>query len=103
VESLPLGAIMPSAVETNLSNPAAVKSAVTNVCLRLGAKDEDVALLLPDPVIRVFVQHFEDFPRSAEEAIPMLRWKLKKSVRLKSTKPCCPTCARRRARTVWTW
>jgi type IV pilus assembly protein PilM len=80
VEGLPLGAIVPSAVETNLTNPAAVKSAVTNVCLRLGAKDEDVALLLPDPVIRVFVQHFDDFPRSAEEAIPMLRWKLKKSV-----------------------
>jgi type IV pilus assembly protein PilM len=28
----------------------------------------------------VFVQHFEDFPRTSEEAIPMLRWKLKKSV-----------------------
>src|SRR5271157_713196 len=80
VENLPPGAITPSAVEANLTNPAAVKSAVTNVCLRLGAKDEDVALLLPDPVIRVFVQHFEDFPRSSEEAIPMLRWKLKKSV-----------------------
>jgi type IV pilus assembly protein PilM len=36
--------------------------------------------LVPDPVIRVFVQHFEDFPRSADEAVPMLRWKLKKSV-----------------------
>ena len=80
VENLPPGTITPSAVETNLTNPAAVKSAVTNVCLRLGAKDDDVALLLPDPVIRVFVQHFEDFPRSAEEALPMLRWKLKKSV-----------------------
>src|SRR5208283_144519 len=51
VENLPPGAITPSAVETNLTNPAAVKSAVTNVCLRLG-----------------------------EEALPMLRWKLKKSV-----------------------
>jgi len=80
LEGLPLGAIAPSAVEANLSNPAAVKAAVSNVCLRLSAKDEDVALLLPDPVIRVFVQHFDDFPRSAEEAIPMLRWKLKKSV-----------------------
>ena len=80
VENLPQGAIAPSAVETNLTNPAAVKSAVTNICLRLGAKDEDVALIVPDPVIRVFVQHFEDFPRSADEAIPMLRWKLKKSV-----------------------
>src|SRR6266705_3746717 len=37
-------------------------------------------MIVPDTVIRVFVQHFEDFPRSAAEAVPMLRWKLKKSV-----------------------
>ena len=43
-------------------------------------KTKSVALILPDPVIRVFVQHFDDFPRSTEEAEPMLRWKLKKSV-----------------------
>ena len=81
VEHLPPGAVVPSAIETNLVNLAAVKSAVSSVCLKLGTKgDEDAALILPDPVIRVFVQHFDDFPRSAEEAIPMLRWKLKKSV-----------------------
>src|SRR5262245_65609582 len=50
------------------------------VCDRLNAKGEDTTLLLPDTVIRVFVQHFDQFPRSAKEAIPMLRWKLKKSV-----------------------
>jgi type IV pilus assembly protein PilM len=80
VESLPQGAIVASAIETNLLNPSAVKSAINNVCLRLDAKDEDATLILPDPVIRVFVQHFDEFPRSAPEAIPMLRWKLKKSV-----------------------
>jgi type IV pilus assembly protein PilM len=80
VELLPPGALLPSAVETNVVNPAAVKAAVSSVCQRLRAKEEDVALVLPDTVIRVFVQHFEDFPRTAEEAIPMLRWKLKKSV-----------------------
>jgi type IV pilus assembly protein PilM len=80
VESLPTGALVPSAIETNLINPTAVKTAVYGVCARLGAKEEDAALLLPDPVIRVFVQHFDDFPRSTAEAIPMLRWKLKKSV-----------------------
>ncbi len=80
VESLPPGAIVPSAVEINLVNSAAVKAAVSKACHRLRSRDEDVALVLPDPVIRVFVQHFEDFPRTAEEAIPMLRWKLKKSV-----------------------
>jgi type IV pilus assembly protein PilM len=80
VEPLPAGALIPSAIETNLMNPAAVKAAVNGICGTLNAKDEDTALLIPDPVIRVFVQHFDDFPRSADEAIPMLRWKLKKSV-----------------------
>ena len=80
VESLPAGALIPSAVETNIVNSAAVKAAVANVCDRLRARDEDVAMILPDTVIRVFVQHFEEFPRSAAEAEPMLRWKLKKSV-----------------------
>ena len=80
VEDLPTGALMPSAVETNIVAPVVVKSAIAGLMARLRAKDEDVALLVPDPVIRVFVQHFEQFPRSPQEAEPMLRWKLKKSV-----------------------
>ena len=80
VEALPAGAVLPSAVETNIANSAAVRGAVSTVVERLRARDEDVALLVPDPVIRVFVQHFDDFPRSPQEATPMLRWKLKKSV-----------------------
>lgn len=80
VEPLPPRAIVPSAVESNIGNAAAVKLAVSNACVRLRAKEEDVALILPDPVIRVFVQHFDEFPRSTSEAEPMLRWKLKKSV-----------------------
>ncbi len=80
VEALPPGALVPSAVEANVVNPAALKSAIAGVLSRLRAKEEDVALLLPDPVIRVFVQHFDEFPRAPQEAEPMLRWKLKKSV-----------------------
>jgi type IV pilus assembly protein PilM len=80
IQGLPKGAVNPSAVESNLANAPAVKDAVKTVCDRLGASNEDAALLVPDPVIRVFVQHFDEFPRRAEEAIPMLRWKLKKSV-----------------------
>src|SRR5439155_459493 len=80
VETLPAGALIPSAVETNIVNTAAVKAAVGNVSDRLRGSDEDVAMILPDTVIRVFVQHFEDFPRSKADAEPMLRWKLKKSV-----------------------
>src|SRR5258708_17700130 len=80
VEVVPMGAMVASAVETNIVNAAAVKSATASAINRLRGKDEDVAMILPDPVIRVFVQDFEEFPRSPQEAIPMLRWKLKKSV-----------------------
>jgi type IV pilus assembly protein PilM len=80
VEPLPPGSIAPSAVETNIINLVAVKTAFEGVCTRLRARNEEAAILLPDPVIRVFVQHFDEFPRSPQEAIPMLKWKLKKSV-----------------------
>jgi type IV pilus assembly protein PilM len=80
IEDLPNGALVPSAVETNIADPNAVKGAIASVFSRLRAKDEEIALIVPDPVIRVFVQHFDQFPRSPQEAEPMLRWKLKKSV-----------------------
>jgi type IV pilus assembly protein PilM len=80
VESLPPAALVPSAVDGNVTNPSALKAAMAEIVGRLRAKDQDVALILPDPVIRVFVQHFDEFPRSPQEAIPMLRWKLKKSI-----------------------
>jgi len=80
IENLPNGAIVPSAVETNIVDTISVKGAISGVLSRLRAKDEEIALIVPDPVIRVFVQHFDQFPRSPQEAEPMLRWKLKKSV-----------------------
>ncbi len=80
IEALPNGALMPSAVEANIADASSVRSAIAAVMSKLRAKEEDVTLLVPDPVIRVFVQHFEQFPRSPQEAEPMLRWKLKKSV-----------------------
>ena len=80
VEPIPPGALIPSSVEANVVNLTALNNAFSKVVGQLRAKGQDAALFLPDPVIRVFVQHFEEFPRSSEEAVPMLRWKLKKSV-----------------------
>src|SRR5258708_12746523 len=79
-EGLPPGSILTTAAESNLIHPDEVRAAVGRVFSRLRAKDEEVALLVPDAVIRVFVLHFDVFPRKPEEAIPMLRWRLKKSV-----------------------
>jgi hypothetical protein len=80
VEPLAPGALLASPVEANLADVPALRTALTKACSKLQVKDQPVTLLLPDPVIRVFVQHFDDFPRAHREALPMLRWKLRKSI-----------------------
>jgi type IV pilus assembly protein PilM len=80
VVDLGRGAITPSAVEANLTQADDVRAAFTKAVGQLSSGVQEVALLIPDPVIRVFVVHFDSFPRDPDEAVPMLRWKLKKSV-----------------------
>jgi len=80
LEPLPEGAVAPSPVELNLADAGAVTARLQSVLGRLAARPGDAALLLPDQVVRVFLLHFETFPRRAEEAVPLLRWRLKKSV-----------------------
>jgi hypothetical protein len=80
VEALQAGSIVPSAVETNIKDSTAAHSAMARVCSRLKTSDETAALLLPDPVVRAFMQRFDEFPSSHKDAVAFLRWKLKKSV-----------------------
>jgi type IV pilus assembly protein PilM len=80
LESLPVGAVMASTVETNVTQPDAVRSALRRVFGRVPASGEQVALLIPDPCVRVFILPFDNLPRRYDEALPLLRWRLKKSV-----------------------
>lgn len=80
VEPLQAGALMPSPVETNVAQPEALRQTLQRVFSRTGSLSGPVALLVPDAVVRVFILPFEDLPRRAEDALPLLRWRLKKSV-----------------------
>ena len=80
VEPVPFGAIVPSPVEVNVAQPDAVRGALRRVFSRIPGHGSDLTLLVPDPVIRVFIMPFETFPRRGDEALPLLRWRLKKSV-----------------------
>lgn len=84
-EKLAPGMIVPSAVDANIIDPAGVREAMIRACRKIHADREHAALLLPDSVIRIFVQHFDNFPRSAAESIPLLRWRMKKSVPFEMT------------------
>ena len=79
-ESLPPGALRPSAAQPNLGNAEAVKQAVARVAERVRAASHETALILPDTVVRIFLLGFESFPRKEAEATPLLRWRLRKSV-----------------------
>jgi type IV pilus assembly protein PilM len=80
VESLPAGAVMPSTVETNVTQPDAVRSALRRILARVPDRGVPVALLVPDPVVRVIILPFDSLPRKTGDALPLLRWRLKKSV-----------------------
>lgn len=80
VEGLPTGSVMPSPVENNIAQPDAVRTALRRVFNRIPARGVPVAVLVPDPVVRVFILPFENVPRRADEALALLRWRLKKSV-----------------------
>jgi len=79
-EELPPGAIVPSPVELNIADPAAVGNAIDKVIARINAQGSEFALILPDEVVRVFLLQFESFPKRAAEAAPLLRFRLRKSV-----------------------
>jgi len=80
MEALPAGAVMPATLETNVVQPEAVRSALRKIFGRVPVHGGHVALLVPDLVVRVFILPFDSLPRRAREALPLLRWRLKKSV-----------------------
>jgi type IV pilus assembly protein PilM len=79
-EALPEGTVVASPVEPNVTDAAAVAGALERVLTRIGAQGPEVALILPDEVVRVFLLQFESFPRRSDEAVPLLRFRLRKSV-----------------------
>ena len=79
-EAIEAGVLNPSPVDTNVVNGESLRNSLRKVLTRVAPRGEPVALLLPDPVVRVFILPFETLPRNAAEALPILRWRLKKSV-----------------------
>jgi type IV pilus assembly protein PilM len=80
IEPLPPGAVLASPVDTNVVQPEAVRSVLRKVFNRVPTHGSPLALLIPDPVVRVFILPFDMLPRRADEARSLLRWRLKKSV-----------------------
>jgi type IV pilus assembly protein PilM len=79
-EPLQAGALIPGIHEANLHNPEAVAAAIRAALGQVSPRTRAVTLIVPDPVVRVFVLEFDSLPGKAEEANSVLRFRLRKMV-----------------------
>ena len=77
---LPAGALVPGIAEANIKAPDAVAEALRAALDQIEPKKHSVSLILPDTTARVFVLDFDSLPAKLEEAIPVLRFRLRKMV-----------------------
>jgi type IV pilus assembly protein PilM len=79
-EPLPAGALVPGIGEPNLRAPELVANAIRAALGQVSPRTRAITLILPDTVVRVFFLDFDSLPAKAAEAIPVLRFRLRKMV-----------------------
>jgi type IV pilus assembly protein PilM len=79
-EPLPPNALVPEIAERNLRSPEVVANAIRTAVGQVSPRTRSVAVVLPDILVRVFVLDFDSLPVRADEAIPVLRFRLRKMV-----------------------
>ncbi len=77
---LPAGALVPGIEEPNLREPEAVAAAIRSALDELSPRTRAVTVVLPDTLIRVFVLDFDSLPAKPAEAVPVVRFRLRKMV-----------------------
>jgi len=77
---LPAGALVPGVAEANFRNQEAIVEAIRTALGQLAPKSRALTLILPDTAVRVFVLDFDTLPEKPAEAVPVLRFRLRKMV-----------------------
>jgi type IV pilus assembly protein PilM len=73
-------AIAPGLLESNVVDPHAVSAAIRMALGQVSPRTRSVTVVVPDSAVRVFVLDFDTLPARADEALPVLRFRLRKSV-----------------------
>ena len=77
---LPPGALIPGIEEPNLRASEAVAAAIRSALDEISPRSRAVTVVLPDTVVRVFVLEFDSLPAKPAEALPVVRFRLRKMV-----------------------
>jgi type IV pilus assembly protein PilM len=79
-EPLRPGLIVPSISEANMPSPETVSAAIRSALRSVSPHTRAVTIVVPDTAVRVFVLDFDTLPTRAAEAVPVLRFRLRKMV-----------------------
>lgn len=74
------GVLAVSPVSDNLLRPDAVASVLARIAPPNGNKRRPTAVILPDYAARVSLIDFDSFPSSPEEQLPLVRFRVKKTI-----------------------
>lgn len=78
--ALPAGALIPGIAEPNIYAAPVVAEALRVVLEQVSPRNRCVTLIVPDTSARVFVLDFDTLPAKASDALPVLRFRLRKMV-----------------------
>ncbi len=75
---LAAGALEPALSDSNLHAPEAVAQAIASALNETASGTRTVTLLVPDVCVRVFVLDFDSLPAKAAEAVPVIKFRLRR-------------------------
>ena len=78
--SLPDGAVTPSLTGTNIVDASAVRDAISECVSAVAGKPNELTAVIPDAASRVVLLDFENLSSRYDEAEPVVRFRLKKSL-----------------------
>jgi type IV pilus assembly protein PilM len=75
---LPAGAIRPGLSEANFGDASAIVAALEKALGEIAPREKQLTLVVPDGAVRVLMLDFDTLPAKAQEALPIVRFRLRK-------------------------
>jgi type IV pilus assembly protein PilM len=74
------GSVVPDLVENNVRQREAVRAGIAEALGTVAGRSKDVIAVVPDAAVRVMLVEFDTLPSDQEEALGVVRFRLKKSL-----------------------
>jgi type IV pilus assembly protein PilM len=80
VRELAPGSVVPDLIENNLRQRETVRAGIESALSSVAGRTKDVIAIVPDAAVRVMLVEFDTLPSDEEEALGVVRFRLKKSL-----------------------